>query len=424
MRLAARESEHGRERIALATPRSRGGRAALTQVYQQHHQALYRYCRALLRDDHDAQDALQSTMARAFAALRHEGRDFELRPWLFRIAHNESISILRRRRPVEELDELVATAAPVEEQVALNADLETLRDDLDALPQRQHAALVLRELNGLSHEEIGQALDCRPELVKQAIYQGRTALMQAREGREMECGEVRRALSDGDGRVLRGTRIQAHLRSCKGCRSFQDDLARRPAELALLAPPLPVAAGVALLERLLPGGGAGAGVAGVMAAFAPKAITTLAVVAATATGVTTVARHHHRPSPPPAATPARATAEAAVTRATSPGGGRNARTAASVPAGEARGRSATKQHRRGSVHGQARRAAAKHRSRRHEAKSRSRSAEAKTRSRRVVAKRSSRAATVKTKVRGVPAHGRGVAHGHSRTASRGAARRR
>ena len=423
MRLAAREGEHGRERIALATPRSRGGRAALTQVYQQHHQALYRYCRALLRDDHDAQDALQSTMARAFAALRHERRDFELRPWLFRIAHNESISILRRRRPVEELDELVATAAPVEEQVALNADLETLRDDLDALPQRQHAALVLRELNGLSHEEIGQALDCRPELVKQAIYQGRTALMQAREGREMECGEVRRALSDGDGRVLRGTRIQAHLRSCKGCRSFQDDLARRPAELALLAPPLPVAAGVALLERLLPGGGAGA-VAGVMAAFAPKAITTLAVVAATATGVTTVARHHHRPSPPPAATPARATAEAALTRATSPGGGRNARTASSVPAGGARGRSATKQHRRGGVHGQARRAAAKNRSRRHEAKTRSRSAEARTRSRRVVAKRSSRAATVKTKARGVPAHGRGVAHGHSRTASRGAARRR
>jgi RNA polymerase sigma factor (sigma-70 family) len=423
VRLAAREGEGRRARIALATPRSRGGRAALTQVYQQHHQALYRYCCALLRDDHDAQDALQSTMTRAFAALRDERRDFELRPWLFRIAHNESINILRRRRPVEELDELVATAAPVEEQVALNADLETLRRDLDALPQRQHAALVLRELNGLSHEEIGQALDCRPELVKQAIYQARTALMHAREGREMECGEVRKALSDGDGRVLRGTRLRAHLRSCKSCRSFQDDLARRPGELALLVPPLPVAAGVALLERLLPGGGAG--VAGVMAAFTPKAITTVAVVAATATGASTVARHHHRPPPPPpaAATPARATAPAALTRAASPGGGTNATTAASVPTGRAPGKSATKRH-RGGARGQARRAAAKNRSRRHPAKTRSRRAEAKTRSPRVVAKRSSRAATAKTKARGVPAHGAGVAHGRSGTASRGTAGRR
>ena len=321
---------------------------------------------------------------------------------------------------MEELDELVATAAPVEEQVALDADLETLRRDLDALPQRQHAALVLRELNGLSHEEIAQALDCRPEAVKQAIYQARTALMHAREGREMECGEVRKALSDGDGRVLRGTRIQAHLRSCKGCRSFQDDLARRPAELALLAPPLPVAAGVALLERLLPGGGAG--VAGVMAALTPKAITTVAVVAATATGASTVARHHHRPSPPAA----RATAPAALTRAASPGGARNATATAtaSVPTGGAPRKNATKQHRGGGAHGQARRATAKNRSRRHEAKTRSRREEAKTRSRNVVAKRSSRAATAKTKARGGPPHGAGVAHGQSGTASRGAARRR
>src|SRR4051794_41928707 len=67
-------------------------------VYQRHHQALYRYCRSILRHEQDAQDALQSTMARAFSALQDERREIELRPWLFRIAHNEAISILRRRR--------------------------------------------------------------------------------------------------------------------------------------------------------------------------------------------------------------------------------------------------------------------------------------------------------------------------------------
>jgi RNA polymerase sigma factor (sigma-70 family) len=398
VRLAAREGEGRRGLIALATPRSRGGRAALTQVYQQHHQELYRYCRALLRDDHDAQDALQSTMTRAFAALRDERRDFELRPWLFRIAHNEAISMLRRRRPVEELDDRPATAATVEDQVALNVDVETLRGDIEALPERQRAALLLRELNGLSHEEIGQALDCRAEQVKQTIYQARTTLLQAREGREMECGEVRRAVSDGDGRVLRSTRIQAHLRSCAGCRSFHDDLDRRPAKLALLAPPLPVAAGAALLERLLPG--AAAPTAGLMAALAPKAVTMVAVVAATATGATTVAHHRDRPPPhpvaahgAPAATPLRAAAPVAFTGVVSPGGGSRATPVAG--ADRAAGANAAAKRRGG--------ATAKRRSHRGPAKTRSRSDQAKPGSQSAAAATRSRSAEATTRSRSTEA---------------------
>src|SRR3954452_16198223 len=86
-------------------------------VYERHHQALYRYCRSILRHEEDAQDALQNTMARAFSALQSEQRDFELRPWLFRIAHNEAISILRRRRPTEELDDVAGLAGDMEERV-------------------------------------------------------------------------------------------------------------------------------------------------------------------------------------------------------------------------------------------------------------------------------------------------------------------
>jgi RNA polymerase sigma factor (sigma-70 family) len=84
--------------------------AAFAALYERHHRDLYRYCRSILRDDHDAQDALQSTMTRAFAALRDERRDFELRPWLFRIAHNEAVTVLRRRRAAEPLDEQAAAA--------------------------------------------------------------------------------------------------------------------------------------------------------------------------------------------------------------------------------------------------------------------------------------------------------------------------
>ena len=101
----------------LRSRAARGDAAAFAAVYERHHQALYRYCRSILRHEEDAQDALQSTMTRAFAALQDEQRDFELRPWLFRIAHNEAISILRRRRTTAELDDVPGGDGEIEDRV-------------------------------------------------------------------------------------------------------------------------------------------------------------------------------------------------------------------------------------------------------------------------------------------------------------------
>src|SRR6266508_4274056 len=223
-------------------------------MYERHHQALYRYCRSILRDDEDARDALQSTMAKAVAALRSEERDFELRPWLFRIAHNEAISRLRQRREVVDLDAVEKIGTDSLAQTLEDRErLALLRADLHDLPERQRMALVLRELSGLSHEEIAGVLDSSARAVKQTIFEARAALQECAEGRTMLCADVQRALSDGDGRVLRGRRPRAHMRSCRACRQFKAALAQRPADLALLAPALPSAAGATLLAHLLPG---------------------------------------------------------------------------------------------------------------------------------------------------------------------------
>jgi RNA polymerase sigma factor (sigma-70 family) len=237
----------------LRSRAARGDAAAFAAVYERHHQALYRYCRSILRHEEDAQDALQSTFARAFAALQDERRDFELKPWLFRIAHNEAISILRRRRETSELADVPGEEGETEQRVSEREELRMLRYDLADLPDRQRSALVLRELNGLSHTEIGAVLDLSPSAVKQSIFEARTALFSCREGREMPCHDVRRMLSDGDGRVLRGRGVRAHLRSCPECRRFKRDLAQRPAALRMLAPPLPTAGAAALLGELLGG---------------------------------------------------------------------------------------------------------------------------------------------------------------------------
>jgi RNA polymerase sigma factor (sigma-70 family) len=277
----------------LRSRAARGDATAFAAVYERHHQALYRYCRSILRHEEDAQDALQNTFARAFAALQDERRDFELRPWLFRIAHNEAISILRRRRETSELGDLPGEDTEIEQRVSEREELRVLRHDLADLPDRQRCALVLRELNGLSHAEIGTVLDLTPAAVKQAIFEARTALFSCREGREMPCHDVRRMLSDGDGRILRGRGVRAHLRSCPDCRRFKSDLERRPVALRMLAPPLPAAGAATLLSQLLGGS---------------TAVKLLACVAI-AGGGTTIAAIEMHDAPKPTAPPAAAAAE-------------------------------------------------------------------------------------------------------------------
>src|SRR4029077_12760404 len=87
-----------------------GSERASAALYERYHQPLYRYCRAILRNDTDAQDALQSTLVSAYAALGRGQRDAPLRPWLFRIAHNEAGSQLRRRGRTVELSEATERA--------------------------------------------------------------------------------------------------------------------------------------------------------------------------------------------------------------------------------------------------------------------------------------------------------------------------
>jgi RNA polymerase sigma factor (sigma-70 family) len=282
---------------------ARGDVAAFASVYEQHHQALYRYCRSLLGNEEDARDALQSTMAKALAALRDEQRDFELRPWLFRIAHNEAVSRLRQRRDTVDLDaagavgaDSLAQAIEDREQIAL------LRSDLRDLPERQRAALVLRELCGLGHEEIAAVLDSSARGVKQTIFEARVALHECAEGRAMVCAEVQRALSDGDGRVLRARRMRAHVRSCRACRRFKAALVQRPRDLAAL---VPATAGGGLLAQLLAGieatGAVTTSVGGGVAATLAAKAAVIAATAATVAGTTTLvhsARHAARPPAP------------------------------------------------------------------------------------------------------------------------------
>ena len=262
-----------------------GDERAFAAIFRRYHQPLYRFCLAIVGNPEDAQDALQNTMMKVLRALPGEERKIELKPWLYRIAHNESIDLLRRRRESRPLD--VEQAAPgygLAEDVATRERLRRLLIDLRELPDRQREVLVMRELAGLDFDEIGSALETSSAVARQTLYEARLSLRQMEEGREMGCDEVTKALSDGDGRVTRRRDVRAHLRSCAGCRGFRDEIKGRRQDLAALAP-LPAVAAAGMLQGLIGGSQAatGGGLAATLGGGAAKTIATSAAVKGVAT---------------------------------------------------------------------------------------------------------------------------------------------
>ena len=153
-----------------------------------------------------------------------------------------------------------SATSSIEDRVAERAALSALMRDLHELTDRQRSALVLRELSGLSHQEIAIALGTSVGAAKQTIFEARQSLFEFAEGRAMACDEIRRTISDADGRSLRSRRLRAHLRECGGCAAFAAAIPTRTGELRALAPALPGVAAAGLLGRIaVPSAGRGGG---------------------------------------------------------------------------------------------------------------------------------------------------------------------
>lgn len=226
----------------------------------------------------------------AAVALRRGKRDAALRPWLFRIAHNESVSLLRRGRWVDELPQgLESSALSVEDAVEQRARLASLLADLRDLPERQRGALVMRELSGLTHEEVALALGMSVGAAKQTVFEARRSLMEFSEGRAMVCEEIRRIVSNADRRALRGRRVRAHLRCCSGCAAFAAAIPARSDDLRALAPALPAMAASRVFTRIAGAGSGHGGAGGMIAGATAKTLGVALSAKAIAAGVAVIA---------------------------------------------------------------------------------------------------------------------------------------
>ena len=232
-----------------------GDERAFEVLYERHRREVFRYCSAITRHPQDAEEAFQLTMLSAYRALAG-GRlpRAAVKPWLFRIAHNECMDLLRSRPRVEELTERHdPVAGAVHESVEAREQLRELRSDIAALPPRQRSALVLHELSGLSHAAVGAALGTDSADARHLLHEARASLVEFSAGREQACQDVCRRIGEGDRRTLRARSIRAHLRGCEPCAAFAAAQEERRRRLAAWWPVLPAAAAAEILRHVLLG---------------------------------------------------------------------------------------------------------------------------------------------------------------------------
>jgi RNA polymerase sigma factor (sigma-70 family) len=277
--------------------RVRGGsEAAFEAIFDRHHRGILAFCRHMLASVEEAEDAVQHTFLAAYRELAGSSKPIQLKPWLYTIARNRCLTVLRTRgrQSLAELDDLPTEHLAAE--VERRHDLQDLLRDVAGLPDDQRAALVLSELGDMSHDEIAAVLDCRREKVKALVFQARSSLIASREARETPCADIREQLANLRGGSLRRTELRRHLRECAGCRDYREQVRDQRRDLAVV---LPVAPTVGLKAAVLGGGGAAAAGAGAAGGAASGSLAAkVLVVAALATGGTVAVEQTQRSDPP------------------------------------------------------------------------------------------------------------------------------
>jgi RNA polymerase sigma-70 factor, ECF subfamily len=175
--------------------------AAIRSIMRTNNRRLYRLARGILRDDSEAEDVVQETYVRAFTHLQDFRGDSSLATWLARIAMNEALGRLRRRRPGIEWTSLPpgaleaqiiqfpnsATSADPEKSMAQREIQQVVERAIDELPDAFRVVFITRVIEGMNVEETSEILGLKPETVKTRLHRARNLL---RDNVEKKIGPV------------------------------------------------------------------------------------------------------------------------------------------------------------------------------------------------------------------------------------------
>jgi RNA polymerase sigma factor (sigma-70 family) len=276
----------------------RGNHHAFEALVARYQARLLAFCRHMLSSKEDAEDVLQEVFAAAFNAVLADNRPINVRPWLYRIARNRSLNHLRRTQAVgvDSMDiHLSENGQTTADKVHRREEFRLLIADVQELPETQRTALLLREIDALSYEQISEAMETTVPSVKSLLVRARVSLAEAAESRLLSCEEVREELGEvAEGLTRTSAPVRRHLRTCERCATFRKQLRQTNKALAAIFPVGPML----LLKKTLlahlgtsaaasggtaaASGGAAAGGAAMQAGITTLATKTVAGLAAAA----------------------------------------------------------------------------------------------------------------------------------------------
>jgi RNA polymerase sigma factor (sigma-70 family) len=226
------------ERLIALT--RRGQHAAFETLCARYQSRLLSFCRHMLASREDAEDVLQEVFAAAFNAVLADERAINVRPWLYRIARNRSLNHLRRASALgqDSMDVHFADhGISTSDRVLRRESFRELIADVHELPETQRTALLLREIDALSYDQIALAMDTTVPSVKSLLVRARISLAEAAEARKMSCEEVRLQLGEmAEGLSKLSTPARRHVRSCERCSFFKRQLKQNNRALAAVLP--------------------------------------------------------------------------------------------------------------------------------------------------------------------------------------------
>jgi RNA polymerase sigma factor (sigma-70 family) len=198
-----------------------GDQDAFRALVARYHPRLLRFCRQILRSTEDAEDALQDVFAAAFRTIVADDREIQVRPWLYRIARNRCLSKLRstraiRQDPLED-DQPDHGRTPADAVVGRQRFRELL-DDVQALPDTQRTALLLREIDGFAYQQIATAMETTVPSVKSLLVRARAGLRSSAVVRDT--GLAAPKLSPSSHRERAHSRQRGHTTSYKAARAL------------------------------------------------------------------------------------------------------------------------------------------------------------------------------------------------------------
>jgi len=253
----------GSEEIDLARAAAAGDGPAFARLYESYERRIYNYLLRLLGDRHEAEDATQDAFIRVMAKLPElDLDDLQFGPYLYTAARNAGYDVIAKRKRMEP-----AGAVPDEAESPFRGQLSDLETDPERaalassqedavraanerLPERQREVLALRELDGLSYDEIGSVMEMKSNAVAQLISRARIGLrkeMRAGAAASValatpDCDRAHGALAcRQDGQPTDDRWLDAHLAECGNCRVAAEEMAEAGLSYRAWAPVVPAA---------------------------------------------------------------------------------------------------------------------------------------------------------------------------------------